>query len=391
VIGPARDGNVARDAGTTSITPYESPCFPEPVLREEESMRSRGRPGFTLIELLVVIAIIAVLISLLLPAVQSAREAARRTQCVNNLKQMGLAIHNYNDVNNSLPMGSASGSISPFVAVLPFIEQKPLFDALNFNVPSIAVTGENISLLSNDVASLTVGQTYISTYVCPSDVNLGTRDNFGFNYWATSYAWNAGSWHHFAYRWDGLFGSSTAETDADNPSNPSITIPALPTIGFAAITDGLSNTLLVGESASGAINDGAPLTKYSECYGVTLVQPGVNDLTLPSACLNLNWQNQAAIANNAGYQWRYKGYSFIDGTMGRTWFNTLLQPNKLCCAYGGGNMNAAIKPLSSYHPGGVNAAFADGSVRFFKETVNSQTWTALGTRNSGEVVSADAY
>ena len=170
---------------------------------------------------------------------------------MNNLKQMGLAIHNYYDVNNSLPMGSASGSISPFVAVLAYIEQKPLFDALNFSVPSIAVAGENISLLSNDLTSLTVGQTYISTYVCPSDVNLGTRDNFGFNYWATSYAWNAGSWHHFAYRWDGLFGSSTAETDSDDPSNPGITIPALPTIGFAAITDGLSNTLLVGESARG--------------------------------------------------------------------------------------------------------------------------------------------
>jgi len=354
-------------------------------------MRPRARPGFTLIELLVVIAIIAVLISLLLPAVQSAREAARRTQCVNNLKQIGLAIHNYNDVNNSLPMGSAPGNISPFVAVLPFIEQKPLFDALNFSVPSIAVTGENISLLSNDPASLTVGQTYISTYVCPSDVNLGTRDSFGFNYWATSYAWNAGSWHQAAYRWDGLFGLSIASTDSHDPSQPGITIPALPTIGFAAITDGLSNTLLVGESASGAINDGAPLTRYSECYGVSLVQPSVTDVTLPNACLNLDWHNQAAIANNAGYQWRYKGYSFMDGSMGRTWFNTLLQPNKLCCAYGGGTMTAAIKPLSSYHPGGVNAAFADGSVRFFKETVNPQTWTALGTRNSGEVVSADAY
>ena len=147
----------------------------------------------------------------------------------------------------------------------------------------------------------------------------------------------------------------------------------------------------MGESASGAINDGAPLTRYSECYGVTLVQPGVNDVTLPNACLNLDWHNQAAIANNAGYQWRYKGYSFMDGTMGRTWFNTLLPPNKLCCAFGGTAMGAAIKPLSSYHPGGVNAAFADGSVRFFKETVNPQTWTALGTRNSGEVVSADAY
>jgi prepilin-type N-terminal cleavage/methylation domain-containing protein/prepilin-type processing-associated H-X9-DG protein len=350
---------------------------------------SGRRRGFTLIELLVVIAIIAVLISLLLPAVQSAREAARRAQCVNNLKQLSLGVHNYHSVNNSLPMGEASGMVSPFVAILPYIEQKPLFDALNFSVPSVAVQG--LGFLSNDLASLTVGQTYISTYVCPSEVNQGLRDNFGFNYWATSYAWNAGSWHQYAYRWDGLFGRSVASTDSHDPSQPGITIPALPNVGFNAITDGLSNTLLVGESAAGPINDGAPLTRYSECYGVKQIDPNVNDLTLPTACLNLDWRNQAAIADNAGFQWRYKGYSFLDGTMGRTWFNTLLPPNKLCCAFGGTTMTAAIKPLSSYHPGGVNAAFADGSVRFFKESVNRQTWTSLGTRDSGEVVSADGY
>ena len=348
----------------------------------------RRTRGFTLIELLVVIAIIAVLIALLLPAVQSAREAARRSQCVNNLKQLALAVHNYHDANNKLPLGEAPGEVSPFVGILPYVEQTVLFNALNFNAPTIAF--QSLNFLSQDLASLTVGQSYINAYVCPSDVNQGLHDNFGFGYWATSYAWNAGSWHQSAYRWDGLFGRTLSSTDTHDANNTSMVIPPLQGIGFAAITDGLSNTLLVGESAAGPINNGAPMTRYSECYGVSLVESPV-DSTLPAMCLALNWQNSNAIASNSGYQWRYKGYSFIDGVMGRTWFNTLLPPNKLCCAYGGGNMTAALKPLSSYHPGGVNAAFADGSVRFFKETVNRQTWTALGTRDTGEVVSADSY
>jgi prepilin-type N-terminal cleavage/methylation domain-containing protein/prepilin-type processing-associated H-X9-DG protein len=348
----------------------------------------RPRRGFTLIELLVVIAIIAVLIALLLPAVQSAREAARRVQCVNNLKQIALAVHNYHDVNNKLPLGEAPGEVSPFVGILPYVEQKLVFDSLNFSAPTIAF--ESLSFLSQDLASLTAGQTYINTFVCPSEVNQGIRDNFGFSYWATTYAWNAGSWQQSAYRYDGLFGRTLSQTDTHDPNNPNFVIPPLQALGFAAVTDGLSNTLLVGESAAGPINNGAPMTRYSECYGVSLVA-SPNDSTLPNLCLALNWQDQAAIASTNGYQWRYKGYSFLDGVMGRTWFNTLLPPNKSCCAFGGGDMVAALKPLSSYHPGGVNAALADGSVRFVKETVNRPVWTALGTRDTGEVISSDAY
>jgi prepilin-type processing-associated H-X9-DG protein len=340
----------------------------------------------------VVIAIIAVLIALLLPAVQSAREAARRAQCTNNLKQIALAVHNYHDVNGKLPLGEAPGEVSPFVGILPYVEQKPLFDALNFNVPTVLY--ESLNFLSQDLASLTVGQTYINAYVCPSEVNQGVRDNFGFSFWATTYAWNAGSWHHLAYRWDGLFGRYIDETDAHDPSLPAgATIPRLGSVGFQSITDGLSNTLLVGESAAGPINQGTAMTRFSECYGASLVDGAQNttDVTLPSLCLNLDWRNQAAIASLNGLPWRYKGYSFLDGVMGRTWFNTLLPPNKLCCAFSGGNMTAALKPLSSYHPGGVNAAFADGSVRFFKDTVSNPIWTGLGTRAGGEVISADSY
>jgi len=336
---------------------------------------------------LVVIAIIAVLIALLLPAVQAAREAARRAQCVNNLKQLALAVHNYQSANNTLPMGEAPGVISPFVGILPYIEQGALFNALNFSSPYVAV--QSLQFLSNDLTSLTVGQTMINTLVCPSEVNRN-RDNFGFNYWATSYAWNAGSWHLRAYNWDGLFGRSIASTSSRAASG-TVTIPALPVIGYEAVTDGLSNTVLVGESAAGPINNGAPPTRYSECYGVTRIDPSVVDATLPDACLRLDWRNSAAIAETGGFQWRYKGYSYLDGTMGRTWFNMILPPNRLCCAYGGGTMTAAIKPLSSYHPGGANSAFGDGSVRFLKESLSREVSSALGTRAGGEVISADSY
>ncbi|WZO96502.1 DUF1559 domain-containing protein [Isosphaeraceae bacterium EP7] len=343
------------------------------------------RLGFTLIELLVVISIIAVLIALLLPAVQSAREAARRIQCVNNLKQLGLAAHNYQSVNGTLPMGEAPGVISPFVSLLPYVEQTQVFNSLNFNTNFITLY--SLDFLSNNLDSLTAGRTRISAYVCPSEVNTGV-DNFGFGYWAATYGWNAGRWHIQTKQWDGLFGRSIDSTTGGQ------LVPKLPVVGFEGVTDGLSNTLLVAEVAAGPINQGVAPTRVSECYGLSNVggpKSGTDPALLVEYCRNFDWKNPAGIAINAGLQWRYKGYSYMDGTIGRTWFNTILGPNKLCCAYGGTNMTAAIKPASSYHPGGVNTAFADGSVKFIKDTVNKDVWTGLGTRTGGEVISADSF
>src|SRR4051812_23986500 len=162
-------------------------------------MSACKRKGFTLIELLVVIAIIAVLTALLLPAVQAAREAARRTQCVNNLKQIGLALHNYESTWAALPMGEMPGALTPQVALLGFMEQNQIYNAINFNLGSRWIWTEQ--------ASVTVGRARVSAYVCPSEIYTANNSD-GYNYWATNYAWNAGTWWPRTKSWDGLFGRS---------------------------------------------------------------------------------------------------------------------------------------------------------------------------------------
>src|SRR5687768_14764625 len=150
--------------------------------------------GFTLIELLVVIAIIGVLIGLLLPAVQAAREAARRAQCVNNLKQIGLAVHNYADTWQSFPLGESPGSLCPNAVILPFLEQSQVYNTLNFSAPQQA-------WLDCAPENNTTGQARISTLVCPSEIYTQRSTNapgdpgaYAPFYWAANYSWNSGTW-----------------------------------------------------------------------------------------------------------------------------------------------------------------------------------------------------
>ncbi|KAJ3055451.1 hypothetical protein HK102_011344, partial [Quaeritorhiza haematococci] len=333
---------------------------------------SRERSAFTLIELLVVIAIIAVLIALLLPAVQSAREAARRAQCVNNLKQIGLGLHNYHDVWGVFPPGEGYGAIAVNVAMLPFVEQQALYASFNSNIDNrwLWTLAENTTVLRARVAG----------YNCPSEVYTD-RSSDGWNTYAVNYAWNAGTWWPRTQSWDGVFGRTYDDDGAVQPfSRTNIT--------FASVPDGSSNTLLCAEVANGPLTPGAGRTRVSDCYEVRGLTRTSTVEQATAAANAVDW-SRGPIPWAGG--WRFKGYPWVEGSMWRSWFNTILTPNKICATMDDQSWWYIMKPASSYHPGVVNAALCDGSVKAFKNSVSQQVWMALSTRAGGEVLSSDSY
>jgi prepilin-type N-terminal cleavage/methylation domain-containing protein/prepilin-type processing-associated H-X9-DG protein len=320
---------------------------------------NQRRSGFTLIELLVVIAIIAVLIALLLPAVQAAREAARRAQCTNNLKQIGLACHNYEQSKNVLPaaemqfLGLPNGSnFSALSQLLPYFEQNNIYNAINF------------SLFDQTPQNGTAMLTSINSLVCPSD-GYNPIPAYGAQ---TNYMADMGS---------GIVWQS-------NLFAPNTTLPQCSgaffgnsATRFASITDGLSNTgfyceRLVGDATTGIIS---PKTDV-------FFDPGA-PLTPADALTQCNALN---IYNPANQIPMIMGVPWIDG---QHIFLHVSTPNTRSCGFF--IVNRAVMPPSSNHPGGVNTLFGDGSVRFIKDSVNLQTWQALGTINGGEVISADSF
>jgi len=372
--------------------------------------RRPGR-GFTLIELLVVIAIIAVLIGLLLPAVQAAREAARRAQCVNNLKQLGLSVHNYMSTHEAAPAGFVSrnattrvlsterwGSWSAQSLLLPYLEQSPLYNAINF-----AVVSENQG--AGAYMNLTVTTLRINSFICPSSpLPVGTQwDKAG-----TNGALLPGN-NYFASVGPQIQLTMTAGGRPDN--NPK-GIFALDdgtgggrAIRFADISDGTSNTIAFGEWRTGDGN--ASKLSIQDVINIGSGPPGVNiwwdaRTQMPAGAVEFQqWIVQCAGAargtlgtaknkSNIGDNW-------YDGMFGTGFGNTLLPPNSQypnCTAagYDGALGDApAIFGMSSFHPGGANITFADGSVRFLKSTANMQTIWALGSKADGEVLSADSY
>lgn len=336
----------------------------------------RPTRGFTLIELLVVIAIIAVLIALLLPAVQAAREAARRMQCVNNLKQIGLGLHNYESVIGALPpqhvlSGSGTtvawwGSWGPGPRILPHMEQGPVFNSINFELPYT-------SPVNTTVAKLTV-----SVLLCPSEPNQAVATHsFGLA-GVSSYGFCMGDW----YVW-GSFGS---------PENRSA-FTTNASRRWADFTDGASHTLLASETKTYQ-----PYLR--DCGGLSRIN-SPNSVPSPDADLYA----VAPEYNGGSCSLATSGHTeWIDGHAHQTGFTTAWTPNKKTLGgpnkidtdltgkreMHGGPTYAAIT-ARSYHPGGVNALFGDGGVRFIKNTVHGGTWRALGTIAGGEVVSADAF
>ncbi|WZP00115.1 DUF1559 domain-containing protein [Isosphaeraceae bacterium EP7] len=344
-------------------------------------MRVPQRRGFTLIELLVVISIIAVLIALLLPAVQSAREAARRIQCTNNLKQLGLGIHNYESTNGALPpafiqIGSGStitwtNGWSAHARILPFMEQGSIFNNINFTL--------RYSVADNS----TIGAVVVAGFLCPSEIKPEPRMNATTGvkqYGVTSYAWARGDW----YSWGGFTGTANRSAFDVNLARK-----------FAEFTDGLSNTMLAAEVKTYQPNLGNCGTGLANVNNIN---------NLPPASAS---PYEVAPEYNTGCTLGLNGHTeWVDGAVHETGFTTAWPPNKKITRVGGdqgqdldlvglrenrgGPVYAAVTSRS-YHPGGVNTMLGDGSIRFIKNTVNGEAWRALGSMRGGEVISSDSY
>ncbi len=345
-----------------------------------------------------VIAIIAVLIALLLPAVQAAREAARRIQCVNNLKQMGLGLHNYVSTNDTLPPGDqriwsptnakliTNGDFSVHVRLLPFMEQQSLYNAANLNLPILNDT-------RGEFANSTVMLTRVSVFLCPSatpPTYIGTGLAAG-PYTAATVTGNC------------YFGSlgSSLEYDATNSGGPpnglfyysgvSNTGP----VRFAAVTDGLSNTIAFGEWKPGS----GSVTTVSIPQDVLFGGPGslaqnTSDMIMSTAntAKFQAWQ-ASCIAGTRAPRTTTLGQYWAIGLPIMTLGNIIQAPNPKTsnCMFLNSYNSAGMYTLSSYHSGGANVMMGDGSVRFLKDSTALPTLWALGSRAQGEVISADAF
>jgi prepilin-type N-terminal cleavage/methylation domain-containing protein/prepilin-type processing-associated H-X9-DG protein len=348
----------------------------------------RRHRGFTLIELLVVIAIIAVLIALLLPAVQAAREAARRAQCVNNLKQLGIAMHNYADTLGSFPPGRKGCCWGTWVVfIMPFLEQGPLFNSWNsYGNPQLP--NETLYRYAGAVNS-TVVTARINTMLCPSDQadttlytgpsgaqwgipSMNYVVNFGNTTENHDPTWSVGS-PSLAVYGGAPFSVMDAAGPLYSPGNPIYESPTSKywkgsdpgVVGISALADGTSNTLMVSEAVVGHGKLSGPTREDLRGevhwgYGAQFVTYNTPNSKAPD------------IMENPTY--------CIDPYTGNP-------PCVGASPSGSGMMKAA----RSRHPGGVNALMCDGSVRFAKDSISVATWRALGTIRGSEVISADSY
>ncbi|AGA25312.1 DUF1559 domain-containing protein [Singulisphaera acidiphila] len=330
------------------------------------------RRAFTLIELLVVVSIIGLLIGLLLPAVQAARESARRMQCVNNLKQVALGTHNFETANGSFPLGTSSGPslASTLVFLLPFLEQGNRYDQFDLTA-NVSDTWTNLTVRSQD----------ISMFLCPSDPSRGQ--------WVdpliqagqppavtgrTNYFGNLGV-HGWAYNSKG---------DVIKDSRHIGVFAYLSSTRLAEISDGSSNTVMFAEIKRGA----APA---SDDLDVIVVLPNLWGAGNPAT--NANNLKPLAVCNTLpGYKRiPYVGLQYQRGSLNSALYTHTLVPNSKnrdCISATVDQIHLASR---SYHPGGVNVALCDGSVRSIKESIQLDVWKALGTRAGAETIDSTSY
>ncbi|GAB5406764.1 MAG: DUF1559 domain-containing protein [Aureliella sp.] len=330
---------------------------------------NRPRSAFTLVELLVVIAIIGILVGLLLPAVQAAREAARRMSCSNNVKQMGLALHNYHDAFRRFPAAGyyrsdqASPSWSLQARLLPQLEQTNLQNLIDWG-------------LAYDLQSA-VARTRVPVYICPSEVRDEPRPSPkatdpNFTHYPINYVGNCGEWFVYDPR------SNAGGTGVFAPNGRT---------KMGSLTDGTSNTIAFSE-----VKAWTPYLRDSK----SLTNSGAPTPSTPAEVVAMGGN----FKTNSGHT------EWVDGRVHQTGFTTVFTPNTRVLHVVDGveydvDFNssregktvthptyAAVTPRS-YHTGGVQVGLADGSVHFLSQSIDLQTWRALGTRSGGEVASVN--
>jgi prepilin-type N-terminal cleavage/methylation domain-containing protein len=329
------------------------------LLKETVMLKNSRRRAFTLIELLVVIAIIAVLIALLLPAVQQAREAARRTQCKNNLKQLGLALHNYHDTFKCLPMAkntASNGAQTNFPAqarILPYLDQAPLYAQINF------------SLKATDPANATAWAMTVPAFRCASDSDSMQAVAGGRNNYYTNTGTIIGN---------SLPGTTVGSTNYGMPMPDGVMFQDS-SVELGDVLDGTSNTAMMSERCLGDGSNGIA-TRKSDTF-----QPGVYPADANEALTMCRATNTSDLTkqgkSNGGVSWLSPDHT-------TTYYYHVLPPNDLSCMYPPSRISTTA---NSRHVGGVHVVMADGAVRFVSENIDVNVWRAVGTRKGGEIVS----
>lgn len=384
---------------------------------EKKFVRSKG---FTLVELLVVIAIIGILVALLLPAVQAAREAARRMSCSNNLKQVALALHNYHDTFKQMPpravgpiqtntQGMVNGNLSWAVLTMPYVEGQSASDAITSTVksatgagtvlpnpevtPPNTMTTTNLSHLYSRITPNNPSAFEFGGFVCPSgpratQIPTGSNANLPAGY-------SSGPMGRLSYKaciGGNALGSTAAAFwpySARNQNADGV-FSYLRGANFADMTDGTSNVLVIGEVAMMFTQPG----KYIGSVSSTVPANATID-----PCVSGTGYNASTKMNLAPYTGGAAGVQSVAWTAGNpihSSFSTNYPPNGPSCA-GPTNVaatttshiNSAVISASSYHPGGCQAALGDGSVRFWSETLDALTWRRLGDKADGQPVQID--